>query len=312
MTENELKFDVAIIGGGPAGYTAAIYASRAGLKTVVFEGLVPGGQLTQTTDVENFPGFEKGIMGPDLMMKMREQAGRFGASVLYSSITSVDFSSRPLRLIADESDEVSAETVVIATGASAKWLGIKGETEYRGKGVSACATCDGAFFRGAEVVVVGGGDVALEDALHLTHFASKVYILHRRNEFRASKIMQKRVLENPKIEVVWDTIPLEFVGGALLESVLVKNVKTGEEKTIKAQGAFVAIGHAPSTEVFAGKLDLDEKGYVKITRGTTRTSVPGVFAAGDVADPVYRQAVTSAGAGCMAALDAQRFLTERE
>ncbi len=312
MSENELKYDVAIIGGGPAGYTAAIYASRAGLKTVVFEGLVPGGQLTQTTDVENFPGFEKGIMGPDLMMKMREQAGRFGASVLYSSITSVDFSSRPLRLTADETDEILAETVIVATGASAKWLGVKGEAEYRGKGVSACATCDGAFFRGAEVVVIGGGDVALEDALHLTHFASKVYILHRRNEFRASKIMQKRVLENPKIEVVWDSVPLEFFGGALLEGVLIKNVKTGEEKTIKAQGAFVAIGHAPSTEIFVGKLDLDEKGYVKVAPGTTRASVPGVFAAGDVADPVYRQAVTSAGAGCMAALDAQRFLTERE
>jgi len=246
------------------------------------------------------------------MMKMREQAGRFGASVLYSSITSVDFSSRPLRLTADETDEILAETVIVATGASAKWLGVKGEAEYRGKGVSACATCDGAFFRGAEVVVIGGGDVALEDALHLTHFASKVYILHRRNEFRASKIMQKRVLENPKIEVVWDSVPLEFFGGALLEGVLIKNVKTGEEKTIKAQGAFVAIGHAPSTEIFVGKLDLDEKGYVKVAPGTTRASVPGVFAAGDVADPVYRQAVTSAGAGCMAALDAQRFLTERE
>ncbi|KAB2923475.1 MAG: thioredoxin-disulfide reductase [Bacteroidetes bacterium] len=305
-----------IIGSGPAGFTAALYASRANLRPLIFEGLQPGGQLTITTEVENYPGFEHGIMGPELMETMRKQAHRFGAESLYKIVTKVDFSKRPFTLWAD--DEVyTADAVIVATGASAKWLGIPSEKEFSGYGVSACATCDGFFFRNQEVYVVGGGDTAMEEASFLTKFASKLTLVHRRNEFRASKVMQDRVLNNPKVSVEWDSVVEEVLGVTennkkKMTGLRLKNVKTGAVKEVKADGLFLAIGHQPNTAIFNGILDMHPNGYLKVQPGSTRTNIEGVFAAGDVADAYYRQAITAAGSGCMAALDAERWLAERE
>jgi thioredoxin reductase (NADPH) len=303
---------VIIIGSGPAGLTAGIYAGRANLSPIIFEGNQPGGQLTITTEVENFPGFPKGIMGPDLMGLFREQAVRFGAEPVFKEVASVDFSQRPFKVVVDD-EEYSGDTVIVATGASAKLLAIPSEAEYMGYGVSACATCDGFFYRGKEVYVVGGGDTALEEANFLTRFASKVTLIHRRNEFRGSKIMRDRVLNNPKVSVVWDSVVDEVVGTTedgkkFVTGLKLKNVKTAAITEVTADGLFVAIGHQPNTGLFKGILPMDEKEYLVVHPGTTRTDIPGVFAAGDVADSYYRQAVSAAGSGCMAAIDAERFL----
>jgi thioredoxin reductase (NADPH) len=298
---------VVIIGSGPAGLTAAIYAARAGLEPLMIEGMERGGQLMITTDVENYPGFPDGIMGPDLMEQIRKQAERFGTRIVSSNVTEVDFSERPFTIRVG-SDEYLAETVIISTGASARWLGVTGEEKLRGFGVSACATCDGFFFRGKELVVVGGGDSAMEEALFLTKFATKVTVVHRRDEFRASTIMANRVLDHPKIEVIWDSVVDEILGDSVVTGVRLTNVVTGETSELATDGVFVAIGHTPNTAVFAGQVDLDDAGYILVEPGTTHTSVEGVFAAGDVADKVYRQAVTAAGLGCQAALDAERLL----
>jgi len=303
---------VIIIGSGPAGLTAAVYTGRANLHPLVFEGLQPGGQLTITTEVENYPGFPKGIMGPEMMELFREQAQRFGADTQFKEVTAVDFSKRPFKVIVDDKDYFG-ETVIIATGATAKLLNIPSEATYMGYGVSACATCDGFFFKDQEVFVVGGGDTAMEEASFLTKFASKVTIVHRRDQFRASKIMQDRVLKNPKVSVIWDAVVDEVLGEdrngkKTVIGLKLKNVKSGAITQLKADGLFMAIGHQPNTQLFKGILTMDEKEYLKVQPGSTRTNIPGVFAAGDVADSYYRQAVTAAGTGCMAALDAERFL----
>ncbi len=310
MSTNHKK--VIIIGSGPAGFTAALYAARANMNPLIFEGLQPGGQLTITTEVENFPGFEHGIMGPELMDVMRKQALRFGAESQYKIVTKVDFSKRPFTLWADD-EQYTADSVIVATGASAKLLGLPSESEYMGYGVSACATCDGFFFRNQEVYVVGGGDTAMEEANFLTKFAAKVTIVHRRNEFRASKVMQDRVLKNPKVAVVWDSAVEEAIGVTengkkKLTGLKIKNVKSGAITEVKADGLFLAIGHKPNTDIFKGILEMHENGYLKVQPGTTKTNIEGVFAAGDVADSYYRQAITAAGSGCMAALDAERWL----
>jgi thioredoxin reductase (NADPH) len=303
--------DLIIIGSGPAGHTAALYASRASLDPLMFEGSVSGGQLMITTDVENYPGFPDGILGPELMEKFRKQSERFGTRMRAVDVTSVDFSSRPFRVSAS-GDEFEAKTVIISTGATAKWLDIPGEVSLTGKGVSACATCDGFFFKDQELVVVGGGDTAMEEALFLTKFASKVTVVHRRDEFRASKIMADRVLSHDKIDVVWNTVVTEIHGDSSVTGVTLEDVNSGETRQFPADGLFVAIGHKPNTEIFADHLECDENGYIIVEPGTTRTSVEGVFAAGDVADHVYRQAVTAAGTGCMAAIDAERWLANQE
>lgn len=302
---------VIIIGSGPAGLTAAIYAARAGLDPLMVEGMERGGQLMITTDVENYPGFPDGVMGPDLMEQMRKQAERFGTRIISSNVTSVDFSERPFT-VSVGADDYQAETIIISTGASARWLGIEGEERLRGFGVSACATCDGFFFRDKELVVVGGGDTAMEEAIFLTKFASKVTVVHRRDEFRASTIMSNRVLDHPKIEVVWDSTVEEITGDSVVTGVTLKNLKTDEVTKLDTDGVFVAIGHTPNTSVFDGVLDLDDAGYILTTPGTTKTSIEGVFAAGDVTDKIYRQAVTAAGMGCQAALDAERLLDAEE
>ena len=297
-----------IIGSGPAGYTAAIYASRAGLKPVLYTGPEPGGQLMITNDVENFPGYPDGIMGPQMMEDLRKQAERFGADIRSGMVTSVDFSSSPMKVMVDEEKEITALTVIISTGASAKWLGIESETRLNGKGVSACAVCDGFFFRNQEVIIVGAGDTACEEATYLSKLCKKVTMLVRRSEMRASTIMQNRVLNTPNIEVLWNTETLEILGTDGVEGARVKNVKTGEEKTIVATGFFVAIGHQPNTGIFKGVVDMDENGYIHTDKISTKTNIAGVFACGDAQDHIYRQAITAAGTGCMAALDAERYL----
>lgn len=303
---------VLILGTGAAGLTAAIYAARADLNPLVVEGMEPGGQLTTTTEVENFPGFPKGIMGPELMDDMRKQAERFGTRFASGVVASVDFSSRPLKVALDGGEALEAEAVIIATGASAKYLGLESEQKLIGRGVSACATCDGAFFRNVPVAIVGGGDSAMEEAMFLTRFASKVYVVHRRDQLRASPIMADRAKKNPKIEFVWNTVITEVLDVAKGEvtGIRVKNVKTDVVTEIEVKGYFSAIGHKPNTDPFKGQIDLDEKGYIKAQ--STRTNVKGVFAAGDVQDSVYRQAITAAGSGCMAALEAQRYLESLE
>ncbi|MDH5752234.1 MAG: thioredoxin-disulfide reductase [Deltaproteobacteria bacterium] len=305
---------VAILGSGPAGLTAAIYAARANLNPVVIAGNEPGGQLTITTEVENFPGFPEGVQGPDLMVQFRKQAERFGTAFKTGNIAKVDLSKRPFTLSLENGETICAEALIISTGASARWLGLDSETRFRNRGVSACATCDGFFFRGKPVAVVGGGDTALEEALFLTNFATAVKLIHRRNEFRASKAMQDRVLKNSKVEVIWDSVVEEVLGDddKGMTGLRLKNVKTGATSDTAVEGLFVAIGHHPNTGPFKNLLAMDENGYLKVTPGTTRTSVEGVFAAGDVADSVYRQAITAAGSGCMAAIDAERWLAEHE
>jgi thioredoxin reductase (NADPH) len=302
---------IVIIGTGPAGLTAALYTARANLQPIVYQGLEPGGQLITTTDVENYPGFPEGILGPELMQRFEEQARRFGADIRYGTVTAVDFSRRPFRLIVDEETPILAHAVIISTGASAKYLGLKNEKRLLGRGVSACATCDGAFFRNQEVAIVGGGDTAMEEALFLTRFATKVYVIHRRDELRASKIMQDRAFKNPKIEFIWNTEVIDVLGESQVTGLKLRNRKTGEESELPVSGFFVAIGHKPNTDIFKGWLDMDPQGYLITHPDSTYTNIPGVFACGDAQDHVYRQAVTAAGTGCMAAIDAERWLAEQ-
>ncbi|MGA8158906.1 MAG: thioredoxin-disulfide reductase [Rhodoplanes sp.] len=302
---------VVIVGSGPAGYTAAIYAARAMLEPLLIQGIQPGGQLTITTDVENYPGFAEVIQGPWLMEEMQKQAAHVGAGLVADHVTSLDLGRRPFRIGCDSGDVYLAETVILATGAQARWLGLASEQAFKGFGVSACATCDGFFYRNKEVVVVGGGNTAIEEALFLTNFASKVTVVHRRNAFRAERILQDRLFKNPKISVVWDSVVKEITGRddpRRVVGITLKNVKTGAQSTLDCDGVFIAIGHAPATELVVGQLEMKPSGYVKVAPFSTATSVPGVFAAGDVADEIYRQAVTAAGMGCMAALEAERFI----
>ncbi len=299
-----------ILGSGPAGYTAALYAARANLNPLLFEGMQPGGQLTITSEVENFPGFPEGILGPELMELMKKQAERFGTRCVPAEVTRVDFSKRPLQLWQDDK-LFTADAVIVATGASAKWLEIPSEKQYQGRGVSACATCDGFFFRGVEVAVVGGGDTAMEEATFLTKYATKVYVLHRRDELRASRIMQDRVKKNPKIELVLSTVIDEILGdGKAVTGVRLESTKDGRTRELPLKGVFMGIGHEPNTKVFKGQLAMNDVGYLTVKAPSTYTSVAGVFAAGDVSDPTYRQAISAAGTGCMAAIDAERWLGE--
>jgi thioredoxin reductase (NADPH) len=313
MTEFHSK--VLILGSGPAGCTAAIYAARAGLKPVLVHGLQPGGQMTITTDVENYPGFAEVIQGPWLMEQMAAQAAHVGTQMISDMIVSVDLNSRPFVAQGDSGDRYVGETLIISTGAQARWLGLESELHFQGAGVSACATCDGFFFRGKPVIVVGGGNTAVEEAIYLTNFASSVTMVHRRDSFRAERIMQERLFKNPKITVIWDHVVDAVVGTEspkVVTGARLKHVRTGATRDVQADGVFVAIGHVPATELFRGKLELDADGYIQTVPGSTRTAVPGVFAAGDVQDKVFRQAVTAAGTGCMAALEADKFLAAAE
>jgi len=312
---NNISTRLAVLGSGPAGYTAAIYAARAGLSPIIIQGIQPGGQLTTTTDVENYPGFRDVIQGPWLMEEMQAQAEHVGTKVIWDHVTDVDLSRRPFRLTGDGGAQYFADALVIATGAQAKYLGLPSEEHMKGRGVSACATCDGFFYRGKRVAVIGGGNTAVEEALYMTNHSHDVTLIHRRDALRAEKILQDRLFANPHIKIIWDSEVAEFVAGGEPEALVgldVKNRRTGEITRVSVEGAFVAIGHSPATELFAGKLDLDEDGYIKVEAGTTRTSVPGVFACGDVMDKIYRQAVTAAGTGCMAALDAEKYLASQE
>lgn len=307
MSEIE-KVHCLIIGSGPAGYTAAIYAARANLKPVLYQGMEPGGQLMITTEVENYPGYPEGVQGPQMMEDFKRQAEHMGAHIRYGMATRVDFSGVPHKVWIDDNKEIHADAVIIATGAVAKWLGIPSEQRLNGKGVSACAVCDGFFFRGQEVAIVGAGDTAAEEALYLSKLCSTVHMIVRRDEMRASKVMQDRVMETTNIKVYWNAVTDEILGADTVESVRIMNKLTGDKSEIPIQGFFVAIGHKPNSEIFADFLDLDDQGYILVTPGTSKTKVPGVFAAGDVQDKTYRQAVTAAGSGCMAALDAERYL----
>jgi len=300
------QYDLIIIGSGPAGYTAAIYASRANLSVLMFQGYQVGGQLMLTSDVENYPGFEEGILGPPMMEKFESQARRFGTEMIPEDVTAIDFSRRPFRLTTD-SGEYLARTIIIATGANAKWLGLPSEQRLQGRGVSACATCDGFFFKGKDVAVIGGGDTAMEEANFLSRYAHHVTVIHRRDTLRASKIMQDRAFKNPKISFIWDTDVSEVLGDDAITGLLLRNLKTGEERVLPVQGLFLAIGHEPNTGLFKGVIDMDQKGYI-VPVEYTMTNIPGVFAAGDVTDHRYRQAVTAAGDGCRAAIDLERWL----
>ncbi|WP_207426247.1 thioredoxin-disulfide reductase [Pedobacter sp. SYSU D00535] len=313
MSQETEHVQCLIIGSGPAGYTAAIYAARADLKPVLYTGIVPGGQLTQTTDVENFPGYPEGIMGPEMMEDFRKQAERFGTDIRFGYVTSVDFSGPPHTVVIDENKVITADTVIIATGATAKWLGLESEQKYNGFGVSACAVCDGFFFRNQDVAIVGAGDTAAEEATYLAKLCNKVHMIVRRDEFRASKAMVNRVLNTKNIEIHYESETQEILGnGQTVTGVLIKNKKTGVETTLDVTGFFVAIGHKPNTEIFKGWLDMDETGYLITKPGTPLTNVEGVFASGDVQDKHYRQAITAAGSGCMAALEAERYLAAKE
>jgi len=309
MSENIEQVRCLIIGSGPAGYTAAIYTARADLKPVMYQGMQPGGQLTITTEVENFPGYPNGITGPEMMEEFKKQAERFGTQVRFGVVTSVDLSKRPFVIVADDGKTLAAETLIIATGASAKWLGLESEKKFMGQGVSGCATCDGFFYKGQDVAIAGGGDTAAEEATYLAKLCKKVYMIHRRDELRASKAMQHKVFNTPNIEMLWNSIPEEVLGDdSGVTGLRVRNVKTGESRDLDVTGFFVAIGHQPNTDLFKGRLELDEMSYIRTKPGTTQTSIEGVFACGDVQDHYYRQAVTAAGTGCMAAIEAERFL----
>ena len=312
---NSISTRLAVLGSGPAGYTAAIYAARAGLSPIVIQGIQPGGQLTTTTDVENYPGFRDVIQGPWLMEEMQAQAEHVGTKVVWDHIDSVDLSRRPFVLKGDSGTEYHADALVIATGAQAKWLNLPSEEHMKGRGASACATCDGFFYRGKKVAVIGGGNTAVEEALYLTNHSHDVTLIHRRDSLRAEKILQDRLFANEKITIIWDSEVVEFVGGGEPQALIgldIRDKRTGEVSRVEVEGAFVAIGHQPATELFQGQLKLDSEGYIEVEQGTTRTNIPGVFACGDVMDKIYRQAVTAAGTGCMAALDAEKYLAAQE
>ena len=305
----ETKFDVVIIGAGPSGYTAGIYCSRAGYNTLILSGILPGGQLVNTTEVENYPGFDKGIMGPDLMIEMRKQTQRMGTAIVDDEVVNVDFRNSPFKILTG-SEEYEGRAVIIATGANPRKLGLEGEKTFAGKGVSYCATCDGPFFRNQELIVAGGGDSAIEEATFLTKFATKIHLVHRRSELRASKVMQERAFNNEKIKFHWDSEVVDIKGDQKVQQAIIKNVKTNEETNLDVGGLFVAIGHTPNTKIFKNQIDLDDEGYI-ILKNKTHTNIDGVFAAGDVHDRIYRQAVTAAGFGCMAAIDVDKYLTEK-
>jgi len=309
VSDDKTKYDVIIIGAGPAGYTAGIYSARARHDTLILSGIIPGGQLVNTTDVENYPGFDDGILGPDLMIIMRKQTERMGAKIIDVEVTKVDFQSKPFK-VSTASTEYQANAVIIGTGANPRKLGLEGEQTFAGKGVSYCATCDGPFFRNLELVVAGGGDSAMEEATFLTKFASKIHLVHRRKELRASKVMQERAFDNPKIEFHFESVIEEIGGNEKVQKVVLKNIQSNEKSTLEVGGVFVAIGHEPNTKLFAGQLELDDQGYI-VLKNRTETSVPGVFAAGDVHDHRYRQAVTAAGYGCMAAIDLDKYFSEK-
>jgi len=307
--KKKTKFDVVIIGAGPSGYTAGIYCSRAGYDTLILSGILPGGQLVNTTEVENYPGFEKGIMGPDLMIEMRKQTQRMGTTIVDDEVVNVDFRNSPFKILT-ASEEYEGRAVIIATGANPRKLGLEGEQTFAGKGVSYCATCDGQFFRNQELIVAGGGDSAIEEATFLTKFATKIHIVHRRSELRASKVMQERAFNNEKIKFHWDSKVVDIKGDQKVQQAIIKNVKTNEETNLDVGGLFVAIGHEPNTKIFKNQIDLDGEGYI-ILKNKTQTNIEGIFAAGDVHDRSYRQAVTAAGFGCMAAIDVDKYLTEK-